>query len=222
MRAGVQVKDFAEFTGMVIKSIPIGEYDKRITLLTRERGKLFAFVRGARRQGSCLLACTLPFAYGKFRFYEGRNSFSLHSAKIERFFEEISQDMQKACYGSYFLEFADYYAREFLREQDMLRLLYISLLALSRPSIPMRLTRRIFELRMMVINGEYESLPEELAGETARYTWHYIVNSPLEKLYTFAIKEETLEEIEFCMDHMMEKYIDREMNSLKILKAIIT
>ncbi|MDO4788388.1 MAG: DNA repair protein RecO [Johnsonella sp.] len=216
------MKDFAEFTGMVIKSIPIGEYDKRITVLTRERGKLFAFVRGARRQGSPLLACTLPFAYGKFKFYEGRNSFSLHSAKMERFFEEISQDIQKACYGSYFLEFTDYYAREFLREQDMLKLLYISLLALSRPSIPMRLTRRIFELRMMVINGEYDSQPKKLRGETARYTWHYIIHSPLEKLYTFAIKQEVLEEIESCMDDMMGEYIDKEMNSLKILKAIIT
>lgn len=142
-------------TGMVLKTMPIGEYDKRITVLTKERGKITAFARGARRPTSQLLAVTAPFSFGEFEFFKGRSTYNLKKASITNYFRELSADPIKACYGFYFLELADYYAQENNNEKELLKLLYQTLRALGSPALSSRLIRRIYELRVLLLEGEY-------------------------------------------------------------------
>ena len=142
-------------TGMILSATPIGEYDRRVVILTKERGKISAFAKSARRQNSVLMGMTNPFTFGEFTLYEGRTSYSLVQANISNYFMELSSDFEGAYYGFYFMEFADYYTREYNDETEMLKLLYQSLRALTSKKIPYELVRCVFEMKALVINGEY-------------------------------------------------------------------
>ena len=88
-------------TGMVIKDEPIGEFDRRVVIITKEKGKISVFAKGARRQNSTLAASTNPFAFGRFTLFAGRNSYSLREAFIDNFFEGMRSDITMAFYGMY-------------------------------------------------------------------------------------------------------------------------
>lgn len=141
-------------TGMVLNVMPIGECDKRVTVLTKEKGKITAFAKGARRPTSQLLAAASPFSFGEFELFMGRSTYQLVKASISNYFRELSQDPTTACYGFYFLEIADFYAQEHNDEKELLKLLYQTLRALGRGSISPRLIRRVFELRTLSVEGE--------------------------------------------------------------------
>lgn len=141
-------------TGIVLSSTPIGEYDRRVVLLTKERGKITAFARGARRPNNILMGATGTFTFGKFFLYEGRTSYSLVSAEVENYFSELREDVEGAYYGLYFLELASHYGREGNDETETLKLVYQGLRGLLSSRIPNPLVRVIYEWKMITIHGE--------------------------------------------------------------------
>ena len=212
------MQDLCSVTGLILKAEPFGEYDRRVVMLTRERGKIAAFAKGARRQGSRLLASTNPFCFGEFRLYEGRTSYSISEASIQNYFAPLREDFENACYGMYFLEVMDYYTRENSDEKEMLKLLYQTVRALCHKNLDNRLVRYIFEIKALALNGEYPGLPKDKSyEESTAYAAAFIVGTPVEKLYTFTVTEKVLEELQEITDEFRKRFIDRNFKSLEIL-----
>lgn len=215
------MQDFVILTGIVIKSEPIGEYDRRVVLLTKERGKISAFARGSRRPGNRLMAPTNPFSFGKFRLFAGKTSYNMSEAEISNYFEDLRADFIGAYYGMYFLEICDYYTRENNDETQVLKLLYQSLRALASKRFENRLVRCVFELKAIMLNGEFPGIKDsDMLGESAAYTITYIMNMPSEKLFSFDVKPHVLEELERFCRKMCKRTFDKDFKSLEILENL--
>ena len=215
------MQELVNVTAIVLSSSPIGEYDRRVVLLTKERGKITAFAKGARRQTSKLMAATNLFAFGEFKLYPGRNSYTMTDAQIQNYFEELRTDFEGAYYGMFFLEVCDYYTRENNDEKEELKLLYQSLKALSVKSLNRKLVQCIFEMKAMVINGEFPGMPADgVWQESTEYAISYIMSSSIEKLYTFTVSEEVLDEMIRISERYRLRYIDREFKSLEMLSLV--
>lgn len=212
------MQEFTEITGMVIKAEPIGEYDRRVVLLTKEKGKISAFAKGARRPNSKLLAAANLFSFGTFKLYVGRSSYNIMDVSISNYFEGLREDFEGACYGMYFLEIMDYYTRENNDEKEMLKLLYQSLRALMHESLDNSLVRYIFEMKAMALNGEFPGMPAEGEWEdSTRYAVSYIMNSGIEKLYTFTVTPTVLGQLKKIADDYRRRFMDRTFKSLEIV-----
>lgn len=247
-------------TGMVLSAMPIGEYDKRLVILTKEMGKISVFAKGARRPNSALLACSQPLVFGEFSLYSGRNSYNLAAADVKNYFEELREDFEGLCYAFYFCEFSDYLTRENNDESQILKLLYQSLRALTRKSIDFQLIKLIFELKIITLSGEAPQVFEcvkcgrmatqqdesaaagfyfspanrgiicrdcsaqdrggTLLNTSTLYAMQYIIARESERLYSFTVSPQVLEQLKYCIGSYLTTFTDHEFKSLAMLDGI--
>ena len=215
------MQEFLKVTGMVIGAFPQGEYDRRIILLTREQGKITAFVKGARRQGSRFSASTDLFAFGEFDLYVGKTSYNIQDARITNYFEYLRTDLSASCYGMYFLEFCDYYGRENNDESLLLLNLYRALQGLKSDKLDNTFVKAVFELKTFVIEGELVP-PERFGFDDASLLngVKYIIESSIEKLYSFSLKDDSLELLSDLADRERKAIVDRPLKSLDMLDVL--
>ncbi|MCQ2495497.1 MAG: DNA repair protein RecO [Lachnospiraceae bacterium] len=147
-------------TGIVLSAMPVNDYDRRLSILTFEHGRVSAFARGARRPKNQLTAASQPFTYGKFTAYEGKDSFTVTACEEATYFDKLAYDPDKVYYGMYFCELMEYLTRENSEDREQVKLLYTTLSALSKGVISLKLIRRIFELRAISNYGEAPNIFE--------------------------------------------------------------
>ena len=105
--------------------------------------------------------------------YEGKSSYTIKSGSIQKFFGDIAKDYDMTCYASYFAEMAQYFTRENIEASEEVLLLYMTLLAMQNGKVPFPLVRVIYEMRMMMIEGQglelFECLRCHKTGTRAVY-----------------------------------------------------
>lgn len=144
--------------GIVIRTSVTGEADRIVWILTRDRGLIRAFAKGARGTKSRLHSSTSLFAYCEFSFSEKNNVFSVREALLKEVFFDLRRDMQTLTLAQYFCEIISKIIPENCNEDFYLRMLLNSLHFLCKGNKPPLLIKSVFELRLTCAVGYMPSL----------------------------------------------------------------
>ena len=142
-----------KLTGIVLSEFPLGENDKRLTILSKETGKISVISRGCRKAKSHLHAVSQAVTYGDFLISRSRNYNYLASGECRDSFGYLKDDLDRILYATYFCEVAEYFTVEDQDEREILNLLFLTFTAMKKDLIPLPLIRRIFEFRILAAAG---------------------------------------------------------------------
>lgn len=213
--------ELLECSGMVLNASDIGEFDRRLVILTAQRGKVTAFARGAKRMKSPLLAGSRPFVCGRFSLIEGRDSYTLREVRIEEEFAALTEG-NEIYYGYYFLEFAAYFCQENMDGRAALNLTVLACRALLRHTLSAELIKHIFELRFMYMEGIGIVWEQETkVSETCRRTLAYASTCPLGKLFAFCLEPVIEAEFFHCIRRHKNRWINHRFKSEEILHMMV-
>jgi len=205
--------------GIVLKETHVGESDKMVTVLLHEHGKINLSVRGARKPGSKFLAAIQPFCLSEFVVFVGKGFYSVTQAHLLENFYELRTDFDSLCHAAFFAEMTDKLIYPEMPASDVLALLYRTLFALSKQTVPPKLASAVFQFKFLQLEG-YSPETEKCSGcgesitgslffgeeglvcrecvgstpvrpftEAARYSASYILNNDIGKLFTFTLSE---------------------------------
>ena len=139
--------------GIVLREQAKGESNKQIVLLAQGVGRVLLSARGARRAKSKLLAATQLFCY------------AVTQAELKNSFYGLRLDMDKFSEGMYLAELTERSCPAGMEQDAVLELLYYAFLVMDRGILPPKLISRIFELKLLQLNGLFASDVCHICGE---------------------------------------------------------
>ncbi|MBE6636002.1 MAG: DNA repair protein RecO [Ruminococcaceae bacterium] len=141
-----------EITGLVLRSVNIGESDRLITVFSKEMGTVTAMVKSARTLKNRNMSSTQQFCYSSMVLYKkGDKLWVKEASAIESFFG-LRRTIEGLSLAGYIVEvLSDVTTAE--SEGELLRLALNSLYAISEEKYPLDKIKAAFEIRATSIIG---------------------------------------------------------------------
>lgn len=109
-------------TGINLKGMPLGEQDKLLTILTKEKGLIRVVAPGARKYGSKLGGRAELFVVNDLLISQGKNLDRISQAEIQESFLGLGQNLGKLVCAQYLAELT---LKQALTDQPQADLFYI-------------------------------------------------------------------------------------------------
>ncbi len=139
--------------GLIIKSTNIGESDRVVVVLTKDRGLMSAFVSGARKPKSKNSAATALLSYSSLTVTQSKDTNRITESEVIEAFFDLSSDIMKLGLAQYICELCLGIVPYDDESEDFLRLVLNSLHFIAKDKKDLYAVKALTELRLMVIAG---------------------------------------------------------------------
>lgn len=231
-----------KLNGIVIAENNMGDYDKMLTILTPNYGKISCVAKGARRPQSALLAGTQLFCFGEYLMYKGTSTYHINSCETIEIFYNLRTDLDKLKYAIHINKIIQDITEENQNCYKILQLYLNTLYVISETDKDIEFILNVFKFRLLCILGftprikkctscgEEENLNKfsirdngfkcEACGkqdksgitmsESTKNAIKYVITAPPKKLYSFELKNESLEEFKLITKLYFNEKLERE------------
>lgn len=139
--------------GIVIKENDVGEYDRAITVLTRDFGIIHAFAVGARRLKSKKNTSTSLLAYSRFSFADNGKSIRVDEATPIEMFFPLRYDIVRLSAAQYICELCGTLAPREEPAEMFLRIVLNTIFFLTQPERDPHILLCIAEMQLLCLSG---------------------------------------------------------------------
>lgn len=142
-----------KINGIVLSENNMGDFDKMLTILTPNYGKISCIAKGARRPKSALLAGTQMFCFGEYLVYKGSQTYHINSVEPIEVFYNLRIDLDKLKYAVHINKIVQDVTHENQNCYKILQLLLNTLYTISETDKNLDMVLGVFKLRLLCILG---------------------------------------------------------------------
>lgn len=152
--------------GIIIAEHNVSDFDKMLTILTPNLGKITCIAKGSRKPKSLLLAGTQLLCFGEYMLYKASDNYSMNSCEIIELFYNIRIDLDKLQYAAYITKIVNDVTTENQNNYRVLQLYLNTLYVIAQTDKDLKMITSIFRLRLMSIIGFRPQIEECIMCKT--------------------------------------------------------
>ena len=203
---------------LILRTYKLGEADRIVVFLTRDRGKKRGVAKGARRQKSNFVGALEPLTHARVAYFERerRELVNLNYSEASRSALSSGTIEGLGC-ATYFAELIDEWAAE-SHEDERLYRLGVSMVEAIAAGVPSEPLTRYFEYWLLSLQGVYPAgrVPS-LSPEAQAFLTAARKIGPQE-LAGMTANRAMLRELESLHRSIIATHLEREPRSIKVLK----
>jgi len=203
---------------LILRTYKLGESDRIVVFLTRDRGKKRGVARNARQSRRRFGGALEPMTYGRVGYLERERRELVRLDYVEPRRSPLSaMDGEALGYVGYFAELIDEWAPEADPNETLFRL-GVSMVDAMAVGVPIEPLARYFEYWLLRLQGVYE-VDRRLSDEARAFLGTARGLSPF-GLGGVAVSRDALRELEASDRALIAMHLEKDLKSVRVLREM--